>query len=182
MIKLGQIIKEIMDAAPTNNIQQASSNALSSDFINYIKAVENGQKVGYDKTKQLWFPHKSVEGGLPTIGYGHKIQTTNELTGFNKGISDSAAESLLKSDLSIAEKRVHEYIKKRYKVDVMLTTRQNEMLTDFAFNLGSLNKFPKFTDAVLRNRWDIVKQEYIRKAGTKELTGRNQAFFNRFLK
>ena len=182
MIKLKKIVKEIMDAPPTNNIQQASTNALSSDFINYIKFVENGQKVGYDKVKKLWFPHKSQEGGFPTIGYGHKIQSEHELEAFKKGISDSSVESLLKSDLTIANKHVHEYIKSRYKVDVMLTQKQNEMLTDFAFNLGGLKKFPKFVDAVLRNQWDIVKREYIRKSGGKDLTGRNTAFYDRFLK
>jgi GH24 family phage-related lysozyme (muramidase) len=182
MIKLGKLVKEIMDAPPTNNVQQASTNVLSSDFINYIKFVENGQKVGYDKTKKLWFPHKSTEGGLPTIGYGHKIQTNHELEAMKKGISDEDAEKFLKSDLTIANKHVHEYIKNRYKVDVMLTQKQNEMLTDFAFNLGGLKKFPKFTDAVLRNRWDIVKHEYIRKSNGKDLTGRNKAFYDRFLK
>jgi GH24 family phage-related lysozyme (muramidase) len=182
MIKLGKIVKEIMDVPPTNNVQQASTNVLSSDFINYIKFVENGQKVGYDKDKKLWFPHKSKEGGFPTIGYGHKIQTNHELTAFKKGISDGDVENLLKSDLTIANKHVHEYIKNRYKVDVMLTQKQSEMLTDFAFNLGSLKKFPKFVDAVLRNRWDIVKKEYQRSSGGKLLTGRNTSFYDRFLK
>jgi len=182
MIKLGKLVKEIMDAPPANNIQQASTNVLSSDFINYIKFVENGQKVGYDKTKKLWFPHKSVEGGFPTIGYGHKIQTNHELEAYKKGISDEDVEKLLKSDLTIANKHVHEYIKSRYKVDVMLTQKQSEMLTDFAFNLGGLKKFPRFVDAVLRNRWDIVKTEYVRTAAGKSLKQRNQSFYDRFLK
>ena len=56
------------------------------------------------------------------------------------------------------------------------------MLTDFAFNLGGLNKFPKFVDAVLRNKWDIVKKEYQRGSGGKLLKGRNSAFYDRFLK
>ena len=101
---------------------------------------------------------------------------------FKKGISDGDVEKLLKSDLTIASKHVHEYIKNRYKVDVMLTQRQNEMLSDFAFNLGSLKKFPKFVDAVLRNQWDIVKKEYVRTASGKSLKQRNQAFYDRFLK
>ncbi len=182
MIKLGKIVKEIMDASPANNIQQASANILSSDFINYIKFVENGQKVGYDKVKKLWFPHKSVEGGMPTIGYGHKIQTNNQLEAFKKGISDTDAENLLKSDLTIANKQVHEYIKHRYKVDVMLTQKQSEMLVDFAFNLGGLKKFPNFVDGVLRNNTELVKKEYQRSSGGKLLTGRNKAFYDRFLK
>lgn len=182
MIKLAKLIKEIMDVPPTNNIQQASNAILSNDFINYIKSVENAQKEGYDKTNHLWFPTKSVEGGFPTIGYGHKIQTNHELDAYKKGISDSAVESLLKSDLSIANKHVHEYINHRYKVDLMLNPRQNEMLTDFAFNLGSLKKFPKFVDAVLKNDKSVQQKEYKRYSGGKELKQRNVTFYNRYLK
>jgi len=65
----------------------------------------------------------------------------------------------------------------------MLSQKQSEMLTDFSFNVrGGLKTFPKFTDAVLHNQWDIVKQEYLRKSNGKNLTGRNKAFFDRFLK
>jgi GH24 family phage-related lysozyme (muramidase) len=182
MIKLRKILKEIMDATPTTNVQQASTNIFSSDFINYIKAVENGRKEGYDVTKKLWFPTKSIEGGFPTIGYGHKIQTNHELEACKKGISDASVTSLLKNDLEIANKRVHDYIKRRYKTDVILSQRQSEMLIDFAFNLGGLDKFPKFTDAVLRNNIDIQRKEYQRNTGGKLLTGRNKAFYDKFLK
>lgn len=182
MIKLKEIVNEIMDATPQHNIQPVSTNTMSSDFINYIKIIENGIGKGYDKHKKLWFPHKSYEGGLPTIGYGHKIKNNRELAGFKAGASNDTVTKLLTNDLAEANKHVHEYIKRKYKVSLVLSQKQNEMLTDFAFNLGGLEKFPKFTDAVLRNQWDIVKKEYKRHAGGKELTGRNTAFYNRFLK
>ena len=37
----------------------------------FIKAVENPAQVGKDG--DVWFPHDSPEGGLPTLGYGHKL-------------------------------------------------------------------------------------------------------------
>ena len=37
----------------------------------FIKAVENPAQVG--KKGDVWFPHDSPEGGLPTLGYGHKL-------------------------------------------------------------------------------------------------------------
>ena len=182
MIKLGKLVKEIIDGLPANHVQYASHNTSTNDFINYIKFVENGQKRGYDKVKKLWFPIKSVEGGLPTIGYGHKIKDNTEPQSMKKGMSDSDVSSLLQKDLDIAHGHVKDYIKRVYKVDLLLTPRQSEMLTDFAFNLGGLNKFPKFVDAVLRNQTEKIKHEYKRHAGGKELKGRNHAFFNRFLK
>jgi len=175
--------KEAMDIqSPPAIVKPEYPESFDKSFLNYIKSVENETKIGYDKNKKLWFPHKSVEGGFPTIGYGHKIKSNHELETIKNGISDKDVENLLKSDLMVANKRVREYIKNKYKVDITLTQKQNEMLIDFAFNLGGLEKFPKFVDAVLKNQWDIVKSEYIRNVGGKSLTGRNKSFFNRYLK
>ena len=54
------------------------------------------------------------------------------------------------------------------------------MLTDYAFNPG-LSKFPEFVKAVVNRDWKKASQEYKRYAGTKELTDRNQKFFDLFL-
>jgi hypothetical protein len=62
------------------------------------------------------------------------------------------------------------------------------MLTEFAFNLGSLDKFPSFVDSVLRNNLDKTKKEYVRSyvdAKTNKrlpLQRRNLAFYDRYLK
>lgn len=182
MISLKRIVKEIMGDLPPPAIHQRSASETVDDFSSYIKSVENGRKVGYDKNKKLWFPHKSFEGGMPTIGYGHKVKDNHELEVYKNGISDSKVNNLLLNDLMIANKMVREYIKRKYKVNLVLSQKQNEILVDYAFNLGGLDKFPKFVDAVLKNRWDIARNEYIRKSGGKELTGRNKAFYNRYLR
>src|SRR4051812_27423130 len=166
MIKLAKIVKEIMDAPPTNHIQQVSTNIFSGDFVNYIKTVENSIKKGR-KENGKWFPYKDPAGWH--IGYGHKIKTNHELKAFNKGVADTDIEKLLVKDLAIANKVVQDYIKKQYKVNVMLSNVQREMLVDFAYNLGSLDKFPKFVDAVLHNNKEIIKQEYQRKTGDEDL-------------
>lgn len=187
MIKLRRIISEIMEVtnSPMNapiiqNVTNAGhSQEISSDFINYIKSVENSSKVGFDKNKKLWYPYKDIAGWH--IGYGHKLEN-DELKTFQVGIQDKDVDKLLTGDLSIAKKRIDEYIKRVYKVNLSLSKKQEEALLDFSFNLGGIDKFPKFVDAVLKNRWDLVKQEYIRKSAGKEIKGRNQAFYNRFLK
>lgn len=184
MIKLKRIINEIMEdvssTPPPAHVIQATNNQFSTDFVNYIKTVENSIKKGYDKKTNLWYPYQDRAGWH--IGYGHKIVDTNELLKVKQGVSPENIDTLLKTDLTVAEKNVNDYIKKTYKITLGLSDKQKEMLTDFAFNLGGLEKFPKFTDAVVRNQTDIIKKEYLRKSMGKDLTGRNQAFYNRFLK
>lgn len=185
MIKLRDIIKEIMATntppPPVAHIQPASTNVFSSEFVNYMKMAENGAKKGFDTKTNMWYPHKSVEGGLPTIAYGHKIKNKHELKILKKGISDSTAQTLLHQDLEKAKKNVNSYIQRVYKVNLILTPKQEQMLIDFAFNLGGLDQFPKFTDAVLRDDVEKMKKEYKRYSDGEEL-GRNQLFFNTFLK
>ena len=153
--------------------------ATNQNFINFVKTIENSQKSGFKNGK--WYPHKSFEGGLPTIGYGHKIKNKRELNQVKNGISDEQTNKNLIHDLESARQKVHLYIRQKYKVNLRLTKEQEEMLTEFAFNLGGLNKFPTFIDAVLRNNWDVARKEYKRYSGGKELKIRNELFYNRYL-
>ena len=63
----------------------------SDEFIEYLKYVENGGKIGWDEDKQLWFPHRSPEGGNDTIAYGHKLRDA-EVEQANKGLTDGEVE------------------------------------------------------------------------------------------
>jgi GH24 family phage-related lysozyme (muramidase) len=170
-----------LQANPTSQSTQKSQSvtksvsrpSLDSSFIDYIKTVENDGKVGFDKNRKLWFPHKSVEGGSDTIAYGHKIQKGED---FSNGITDDRANELLKKDLQNAVNQVY-----RELGNVNLTKKQLEMFTDFVFNLGTLKKFPEFTRAALNNDLNNMKLQYKRYANKKPLKGRNAAFFSRFL-
>ena len=145
----------------------------SQSFKDYIKTIENGNKVGFDKIKKLWFPHKSFEGGSDTIGYGHKIQNGEN---FNSGLTDTQINILLDKDLELAKDKVYKELG-----NIKLSSNQEEMFIDFVFNMGTLKKFPKFTQAVLKNDINTVKREFKRYSGGKELTGRNSAFQQRYL-
>ena len=152
----------------------ASASSIDSDFINYMKDVENGIRKGYDKNKKLWFPHKSVEGGSDTIAYGHKIQPGEN---FSKGLTDSQAHALLLKDLEKARHIVYKELG-----NIKLTKKQEQMFVDFVFNMGTLKKFPKFKDAVLKNDMNTMRAQFKRYSGGKELKNRNVAFLSRFLK
>jgi len=161
-------VKPADQAAITQSVQKSVGS-----FMDYIKKVENQGKVGYNAEKKLWFPHKSFEGGSDTIGYGHKIQKGED---FSKGITDAQAESLLKTDLAKAKQQVYKELG-----SIKLTPQQEEMFVDFVFNMGTLKKFPKFTEFALKNDLEGMKSQYKRYAGGKELKGRNSEFLKRFL-
>ena len=168
----GKVDASKINPANQPAITQTAQKSAGS-FIDYIKKVENQGKVGYNAEKKLWFPHKSFEGGSDTIGYGHKIQKGED---FSKGITDAQAESLLKTDLAKAKQQVYKEIG-----GIKLTPQQEEMFVDFVFNMGTLKKFPKFTEFALKNDLEGMKSQYKRYAGGKELKGRNSAFLKRFL-
>lgn len=182
MIKLKSLLSRrlfVVSEDAHSAIHQPANVSFSKEFIEYIKRVENGNKVGYKNGK--WYPHKSYEGGLPTIGYGHKIQSTVELEKYKNGVNDAVIDGLLKSDLTQASKIVDDFIHKKYKVNLMLTPIQREMLVDYAFNLGSLSGFTKFVDAVLKNNKLAMKSNYKRYAGGTELHDRNAQFLKKYL-
>jgi GH24 family phage-related lysozyme (muramidase) len=195
MIKLKTLLLEALSA----DVQ--SAHAISSDFINYIKMAENPNKVGFKNGK--WYPIQDPSAGI-IIGYGHQL-TDSELQLAKKGMDDSTILKFLHNDIkkaqdvvrSVHSKWVDSIIKQREKTSgnfklnkndplFKLDNDQLEMLTDFVYNLGSLNSFPKFTNAVFKKDWNTAKLEYKRKfkdrsGNVKELTSRNKAFFDRFL-
>lgn len=169
----------------------------SPEFIQYIKHSENGISAGYNKQNGKWYPHKSPEGGTDTIGYGHKLSTSDQISGkYRNGLTNKQIDELLFSDLKIAENRVKkdiEWITSKHGTSSYklisnksfddLSSTQKQMLLDFAFNLGSLRSFPTFLTAVLNDDIDMMKKQYKRYYGKgKELKQRNFDFYNLFLK
>ena len=158
---------------------------IRGEFVEYIKSVENGGKVGYESG--IWQPHPSPEGGTDTIGYGHKLRSDEEW--MNAGVSDSAIENLLISDITRSAEGASNVIGDYGSGDFdTLCQRCQEMFTDFVFNLGSngLRKFPKFVTAVIDHDHETVEQEYKRyyRNGSgvlKELEHRNKEFARMFL-
>lgn len=147
---------------------------MDARFIGYIKNVENAAQTG--RSGGVWFPHKSYEGGTDTIGYGHKIKAGED---FSKGLSDEQVNNLLIQDL-----RVHEdVVKNEIGTDVYtnLDINRKQMLIDFAFNLGTLKGFPKFTQGVIDNNIQVMQDEYPRYSGGQLLKRRNDIFYNTFL-
>ena len=178
-----QVARLTQQPAAIHQSFQRTNQVLSQDFVDYLKTVENGSKVGYKNGK--WFPHADPSGGY-NIGYGHHLQSTEEYNQLVKtGLSNDQVNDLLAKDVFSAQKTVDDYIQRRYKVKLHLEPKQYQMLIDYVFNIGNLDGFPKMVDAVIRSDKDGMNKEYKRtgiiRGKKKELTGRNTMFANKFL-
>ena len=127
-------------------------------------------------------PYKAPEGNL-TIGYGHVL---TEDIGW---ISERSANCLLAFDISRAEEDAMAYVDRTYGYLVFdqLSSRYKQALMEMTFNLGSLQKFPKFTRAIIKGDKETALKECIRyykddSGRWRELERRNNAFINTFLK
>lgn len=107
----------------------------SRDGIEFIKRREG-------------FRHKKYkdDAGLPTIGYGHLIQTGEN---FTMPITEVEGEALLTKDLQIAEKAIDRLVK------IPLNQHQFDALVSFVFNVG-VGNFVKSTLLKKLNAGDFV--------------------------
>jgi GH24 family phage-related lysozyme (muramidase) len=152
----------------------------SDSFIEYIKYSENSVKDGF--INGLWYPHESIEGGVKTIAYGHKIKSNED---FSNGLTETEAHNLLIKDLNHAERLAASFIEKKGFGWSELPEWKREVFIDFQFN-GVLRSFPKFVKAVLCDDVAGMVKEYKRYAKTSngqriELKDRNSRLHDRYL-
>jgi len=190
MQRAKRFIDKVIEAQPAlpptppaiHQTVQKTSPVVTQDFIDYLKKVENGNNVGLKSGR--WYPHKDPSGGF-NIGYGHHLSQAEYLNFSKTGATDKQVNDLLVQDIHNAKQKVDDYIRKHYKVNLQLTPKQYQMLIDYVFNIGGLGSFPKMVDAVLRSDRGTMKKEYKRSAvingKRQELTGRNQAYAQKFL-
>ena len=142
------------------------------EYMGYIRDVENAGGVG--KSGQLWYEHKSPEGGRGTIGYGHKLVGNED---YGEGLTDRQVDELLVGDL----KKADDIVRKELGADYgKLDRRGLQMLNELVFNMGTTKKFPKFVRGLVAGDEGIMGKEYKRsyKRGAKRipLTRRNRKF------
>jgi hypothetical protein len=89
----------------SRKVADLSVSKIVDSAANVISSFENNTSYkggGFDKSTGKWFPHASVEGGMPTIAYGHKITSNSELDNYKKnGLTDREAKELLKKDIGL---------------------------------------------------------------------------------
>lgn len=169
----------------TNSMIQKNS-LFDKGFLDYMKNAEND--VLYESNEKKNIRHISAEGGLDTVGYGHKLTETeiaaNKVYEYNLDtLTKEQADDILLRDL---EKKNQLLINKLGKAYTNLDPKRKQMLLDIEFNVGDApGVFPNFTKGVLQNKIDVMKKEYERKftdskGETKPLTRRNELFSNFF--
>ena len=166
------------------------SPSIDSSFETYIKDVEN-KKLKSGNVKH--FRHKSPEGGLDTIGFGHKLtpeeQKTNTVYGYDlstitKDNVEEISNDILKKDLQKTEQIL---IKTHGEKFINLDSRRKQMLIDFQFNVRNFkNKdvFPLFKKALFAGDEEGMKREYKRffkSNGKTKSLARNDFFKKYFL-
>ncbi|MBQ8293919.1 MAG: lysozyme [Alphaproteobacteria bacterium] len=108
---------------------------VSNQGIEFLKRVEgcviiNNQHVIYDDATGQPVPTGAELPIGATIGYGHLIRRGED---FNQGLSEMAADTLLRADVAIAAHAVDNYIY------MPLAQHQYDALVSLAFNIGVVN-------------------------------------------
>jgi len=157
---------------------------VSDQFIEYLKRVEGQSGL---QPEGHYVPAASLEGGSPTIGYGHKLGPGEHV----ESMGQESAIALLKDDARYAELLARRRVDSAFGEGIFgaMDANRRRMLTDFAFNLGPsfADKFPKLTRAIVENDLETARNEsrryYSSPNSTKpiELTHRNDLFLKTFL-
>ena len=150
------------------------------DAAKRIMAVENSKASasgGWDAKTSRWYPHKSIEGGADTIAYGIKLSngTPEAALALKQGyLTDeqavSAVDSLVQKYYDAA-KRVYDGKYGAGEWD-KLSDKSQSILVDYSYNPG-LAKFPKLMEGFHSGNLDLIRKNYKRYSGGKEL-GRNK--------
>lgn len=182
MIKLRDLIFEAVDLPPPqvkfempaqskSNREKpfvASSHSFSdSKSIDYkklediIKKFENNKDYkpgGWNKSTMKWYPHKSLEGGTPTIAYGHKLLPGEN---FSNGLTDEEAIKLLRKDIQNAESTARGLVKvwntlpSDYKmaiINAVYRGGRNKDIGPATINYINSGQFDKVADEYLDHR------------------------------
>jgi GH24 family phage-related lysozyme (muramidase) len=136
----------------------------TTEFLEKLKKWENGIKSGWDDKKKRWYPHPSPEGGLKTIGYGHKCKTAQEQADFERtGLSEAEAVALLKSDLESAAKKAEALVPKF----TSLPDTVKQALTNAAYR-GEIKSTHKTVKLMNQGNWKAAASEYLQNAEYKQ--------------
>lgn len=137
--------------------------AITSDFMQKVMQWENNKAYkpgGWNDKKQRWYPHKSPEGGLPTIAYGHKLTPSDVSSDrFKNGISDSDAKELLKNDLFAASLKAARLVPDYKKLPV--NVRQGLINAAYRGEIKSKHNTIKLMNA---GNWSAAAKEYLNHA------------------
>ena len=155
-------------------------------------AASSNRLVGFVKQQEGFKPNIYKDGNKQAIGYGHNLSPeeikTQTVYGYDISgpITQEVASDILRKDLAEKKNTLTSRFNNKYDISFdSLPQKSQEMLIDFEFNLGNVvEKFPKFTQAIIDGDMEKAKKEYKRYYGEKKipLRKRNRDFYNTYLK
>ena len=141
---------------------EASSAEITADFKDLVKNWENSKDYGpggWNSKKEKWYPHKSPEGGTPTIAYGHKLTSDEVKSGkFANGISDASALSLFDSDLETARSKAIALVPNYSKLPI--GTKQALINACYRGELSETGT-PNTLKLMRAGKWQAASVEYV---------------------
>jgi hypothetical protein len=121
----------------------------SDEYVKELMFQENGVNKGLKNGR--YYPYDSVEGGTPTIGYGHKL-TEDEVKSkkYANGLSYDEVVNLMYSDLDKHAKVAKSSFESEFGKGSFdnLNTTLKDVVLDFSYTGTGINKFPNFHKAV----------------------------------
>tara|TARA_R110002012_G_C11650945_1_gene611407 strand:+ start:443 stop:1168 length:726 start_codon:yes stop_codon:yes gene_type:complete len=112
-----------------------------------LKKFENEALTGFKNGQ--WFAHKSLEGGTPTIGWGHKITKEENKSGkikiggqtvrFKNGLTPQQVNQLYEQDTAKARSIARKSLEKNTDYSGPYTDNQLQSLTSLIYNIGEGN-------------------------------------------
>lgn len=160
-----------------------------SQLTSFLMQQENDRLAAGDMSAMR---HKSPEGGLDTVGFGHKLTQAEQDSGLIGGkaidtLTMEDAHSLLQQDIQRKRVTLNQRLQAEHGISLKaLPLRKQEMLLDYEYNLGdAVGKFPSFTQGVLDGDENVQKDEFMRNftdaKGVKKPLARNAAFYKTFM-
>jgi len=125
------------------------------EFFRVLKEEENARLEGFDKESGTWMPHKSAEGGTDTIGWGHKLNSTEQAGGYVvigkekvpfAQLTMDKADRLLKQDFNIASNKAKNWIGEGWDT---LSGAKKTLAAELAYNVKTYDQYDDFKKKVL---------------------------------
>jgi len=166
----------------------------SERFINYVEKVEGIYNEKGGEKGRTPFRYPSKEGGLDTVGIGHKLTQdqidSNSVYNYDLDtLTQEQVDLIFVKDLELTVKGLDTVLQKEHNTSYKdLTPKQQEMLLDFHFNVKTgIKAFPEFTKGVIKNDLPKMRKEYLRYMKDPDtrkmvLLGRNKIFYDTYLK
>ena len=125
------------------------------EFFRVLKEEENARLEGFDKESGTWMPHESAEGGTDTIGWGHKLTSTEQAGGYVvigkekvpfAQLTMDKADRLLKQDFNIASNKAKNWIGEGWDT---LSGAKKTLAAELAYNVKTYDQYDDFKKKVL---------------------------------